>query len=680
MVLLLLAVGLIHPLMAGTELEPTHWLQSVGSVQEQRAVFSERSLSVGIELDSTQARILGTASKPHAFVRHNSLAAARAYTHPMLGEIAQIEVTLLGPDDLSHTQRFDFGPICLTHGPLTEPHVNGDTIILHRDSFVIQVPEINGFDRIGINYYEEEFGILERRGLGVHTLKPEAISSQERPAGSQGFGMDSTRDQRSPAAAGGVRWPAYFGDTIEYIVYGDESEAAQRVNVTIVPDGYTYADKATMEAHADAMVARFRGITPYKEHDPLINYTLVYAYSVQSDTDRCDCGTSVNTAMGTGFPTGNLQCGSSANRCLYYGRSDCDTPSTSNIVAAELRAPAHDETIIMVNTTRYGGCGGARAVYSAGNDSATDVAVHELGHSLGGLADEYTSNASCGTSAGGINTSTNAVTGAWPEWIADLGAPREGAQYYEQCVYRPKSACMMRTLFTPFCEVCIQHWSLVYFGHPRVSPTAPLKSISPTGTVDAYVGIPTDFNITTRFAVGASVTNVIEWFVQGPGFPSQTLIQSGGTSLNYGFSQVGSFTISVEVTADTNFIKPAKYGSNQDSASFPVNVTVLALPYEVSAPGVLQPFIFSTQTDAAWEDTSPSATHYNLYRGPLETPWDWGSNACLQPGVLTNLTSVPGDPASGEGWYYLVTGANQAGEGSAGDSTSGPRSIAAPCN
>ena len=51
---------------------------------------------------------------------------------------------------------------------------------------------------------------------------------------------------------------------------------------------------------------------------------------------------------------------------------------TSNIAAAELRAPAHDETIVLVNTDRYGGCGGSRAVYSAANAAATEIAVHEL--------------------------------------------------------------------------------------------------------------------------------------------------------------------------------------------------------------------------------------------------------------------------------------------------------------
>ena len=43
----------------------------------------------------------------------------------------------------------------------------------------------------------------------------------------------------------------------------------------IVPDGYVYAEKATMLAHAQQLVAWFRAKTPYAEHGPFLNYILV---------------------------------------------------------------------------------------------------------------------------------------------------------------------------------------------------------------------------------------------------------------------------------------------------------------------------------------------------------------------------------------------------------------------
>ena len=186
--LLILIVGLAQPLMASTELSPTRLITPRGADSEPLEVFSERSLSIAIEVDRSQAKILATASKPHAFVRTGGMARSRAYSHAATGEIAQIEVTLLGPKDLSYTQRFDFGPICLSHAPTTEPHVLGDTIVLHRDSFVVQVPQIDGFDRVVISYYETEFGILQRRELGTPALDRSSIRTSKR---SSRFGYSS---------------------------------------------------------------------------------------------------------------------------------------------------------------------------------------------------------------------------------------------------------------------------------------------------------------------------------------------------------------------------------------------------------------------------------------------------------------------------------------------------------
>jgi len=450
--------------------------------------------------------------------------------------------------------------------------------------------------------------------------------------------------------------------------------------VTIVPDGYTVSQKATMESHADSMVATFRAKTPYKEHDAFVNYTLVYAYSEQSGTDECDCGIEVDSAMGTRFPNAGDSCGGSGNRCLYYG-GGCDASGVQNIVATEMRAPYHDITVVMVNTSRYGGCGGARAVYSAANESATEVAVHELGHSLGGLADEYDGTASCSASAGEINTSANEEHGAWPEWIAEIGSPHEGAQYYDFCRYRPESNCEMRALFQPFCRVCRQHWSLVYFGHPRVSPTAPIESVTPDSPVAAFTGVPQEFAVQTRLATGAQVTNSIEWYVDGPGFDGPTLLASGPEVFNHTFAEAGSFTVRVDVVADTNFVKPERYGPNAESALFDVEVQVLFPPVEVSAPTSGEPLYFRSSTVLFWENASANgASSFNLYRGTLSDLPLTGHGDCLQNSITQNSASDPGLPPGETGWFYLVSGVNAAGEGPLGFTSGGTARISAsPC-
>lgn len=580
-----LAAGLLAALLAAAPAAPAAEMAPLGTgglppVHGQEAArYSDRTLTLAIEIDRDAARLLAFTVKDRPFVRPLALAPVRPYRE---GEEVQAEIVLLGPKDARYTQRLDAGPICLTHAAIEAPHVQGDRIRVHRDTLIAEVPERAGFDRIEIAIHEEAAGSSGRRVLAVDTLDAARFTpagGKERYDGLLFAGPASTEAGSGILTAGTVHWPEEYGDPDLYKVYGEAAEADRRINVVIVPDGYTYAEKGLMESHAAAMVAHYRAKTPYAEHDPFFNYTLVYAFSTESGTDQCDCSIVRDTAMGTGFPgNSGYPCGHSENRCLYYGWS-CDNAVTSHLVAAELRAPAHDTTVVMVNTSRYGGCGGARAVYSAGNSAGVEVSVHELGHSLANLADEYAYDPLCGTYASEINTSRNSVNGAWPEWIPTIGAPSEGAQYYQYCLYRPEFTCEMRALNAPFCRVCNQHWGRTIFGHYRVSPTAPIASLSPAAAVQTYTGVSNLFSITTRLGLGT--TNALTWKLQGPGYPAPTVVATGVQSHTRAFAAAGDYTLTCEVAADTNFILPPKYGANVDVASW----SVYAVNANVDADG-----------------------------------------------------------------------------------------------
>lgn len=602
------------------------------------------TLALAIEVDREGARVTSYVRKERPFPGGAPLP-VEPYRH---GRPTRFEVVQRAEDGAEVVTRVDLGPLCLRHGPEEPPHIHGDTILVHRDMFRVDVPAVSGRREIEIAYYEE--------------------------AGRRPLLREDLPDPSSFLASTAL-WPEDFSDPDIYRVYGDESEAGERVNVVIVPDGYPYAEKAEMEQDAQAFVDYVRGVTPYKEHDVFINYILVYAYSVDSGTDQCDCGIEVDTVMGTRFPDAGDSCGGSGNRCLYYG-GGCDVAGTSNIVAAELRAPLQDETIVMVNTTRYGGCGGARSVYSAGNSSATDIAVHELGHSWAGLADEYQGNSSCGGFAGEINTSTDAAEGAWSEWIDDLGPPTQGGQYYNQCIYRPEPNCEMRALHQPFCKVCRQHWSLVTFGHPRVAPTAPVRGQSPASSTTTWTQVPQEFSIDSRFSVGAGITNRILWQVAPPGSSGFTIVASGVTELTRVFDIPGLWQVQVEVVADTNFVKPEKWGANRDVVSWSVDVSELVAPDEVP-----ESLGFSDPSTMSWVDVGAPVFGYNVYRGDLTSLDGVAYGDChradLTDPTVTDLSEVPDSSA---GWYFLVSGANPAGEGSLGQSSTGAeRAPATPC-
>lgn len=656
--LALIAIAGGAAVLAADAVSPLRIDAPLGPSGPKLARFSERTLALALEIDRHSARVVSYTIKPRPYVGPPAPFEPRSYSQA--GKI-QLEVVLRGPAGLEHTRRIDVGPLCFDHGPTAEPHVAGDTVLLHRDTFRVDLPEIADFDQVDLGYYTKYRGGLERRDLGVSKLTSSAFAA-------------------APATSGAVLWPEDFGDTQVYEVFGDPAEGDRRINIVIVPDGYTYAEKDQMRQHAAALVDGFRAKTPYAEHDPFINYTLVYAYSTESGTDQCDCGVVVDTAMGTRFPDAGYPCGDSGNRCLYYG-GGCDTSGTTNIVAAELRAPFHDESIVMVNTARYGGCGGARAVYSAGNASATEVAVHELGHSLGGLADEYAYTAGCGGWAGEVNTSLDGLRGAWPEWIGDIGAPLEGAQYYQQCIYRPTANCEMRSLSQPFCPVCNQHWSLITFGHPRVSPSAPVATRTPAADPTVFSSVPVDFAVGTRLSIGPDVTNSLTWTIEGPGYPAPTTLTTGTTALSHTFDQPGVHTVTCEVVADTNFVKPSRNAANVDSVSWTVTVELLAPPPEVSPPGSAEPLEFADRETLVWSDASlDGAVYYNLYRGDLSSLHTTQYGVCLASDLGGNSVGGIEDPPPGGRWFFLVTGTNPAGEGPLGNTADGtPRPNLTPC-
>lgn len=579
-------------------------------------VYSERTLRVGIEVDRHQARVLSYTIKDRPYLRLIDPEEARVYR---ADEWLQVEVVLLGPDDRRHTRRWVIGPLCLDHEPYMAAHIEGDVVRRHRDSFVIELPEIAGFDRIEIAYHESYRGTTTRKTLGVERLD----GARYDPAGGaipyEGLAIAGSSDATPTGGNATVLWPEDFADPDIYRIDGDPAEGDRRVNIVIVPDGYTHSNKSLMERHADGLIAYMRQTTPMAEHDPFVNYTLVYAYSLENGTDQCDCDVVLNTAMGTRFPEVNPQCGHSDNRCLSYG-GGCDESGTDNIVAAELRAPYHDETVVMVNTTRYGGCAGLRATYSAANSAGEDVGTHEVGHSVLGLADEYVSNSGCGSNGGEVNTSTNPTEGAWPEWIDDLGAPREGARYWSQCIYRPENYCKMRSLYQPFCAVCSQRGSLVFFGHPRVSPTAPVESAS-TAPAQVLIDSQVEFSVTTRFGQG-TVTNSITWSVQGPGDLQPIVVATDVEDYSHLLDRLGDYTVICDVIADTNLIKPEKYDGNRDTVVW--NIEAVATVCEIGcADGIPE---CDADNDGLGDNCDPCPAQ------PL--------NECFGPVALDNMAGV----------------------------------------
>src|SRR5262245_31682666 len=159
--------------------------------------LSDRTRMVAVEVDRDGASVLGSSLKSRPFAALPALPAAKAYVE---GAPAQIEVVLLGPKGERLPQRVDVPGICLAHAATSDPHIVGDTIELHRESFIVEVPDLPGYDRVEVAYHQGGGAAVARRPLGISAVDP----------------VDP-----ATLTTGAVFWPEQFGDTQTYALYGD---------------------------------------------------------------------------------------------------------------------------------------------------------------------------------------------------------------------------------------------------------------------------------------------------------------------------------------------------------------------------------------------------------------------------------------------------------------------------
>jgi hypothetical protein len=147
----------------------------------------------------------------------------------------------------------------------------------------------------------------------------------------------------------------------------------------------------------------------------------------------------------------------------------------SSVLASNL--PQYDQAFVVVNTTEYGGSGGALATSSV-NVSANEISIHEIGHSFANLADEYWAGAQYARERPNMTAQTDPLLVKWASWV---GTNSVGVYPHAEnpSWQRPHQNCKMRYLGVPFCSVCRENFV------ERIHTLAPpVQSFSPaTSTI-----------------------------------------------------------------------------------------------------------------------------------------------------------------------------------------------------
>jgi hypothetical protein len=275
-------------------------------------------------------------------------------------------------------------------------------------------------------------------------------------------------------------------------------------NVVLLAEGFTAGQQADFNTACAQFVTAFSATAPFNGLTSTINVFRVNVASTDSGADdpaaAGGTGAVVRTYFDATFGGNNIR------RLLL-----CNSTTALQVAAAQV--PEFTVVLVVVNSTIYGGAGGSVGTYSLAS-GATEIAIHEMGHTAFGLADEYDYYAG-GNETGhdhhpavepgepNVTIDANRASLKWRSAVSAATAlpttsnsdcskvdPQpspvpagtvgafEGAHYYHCGAFRPEYNCKMRNLGEPFCAVCREvirnhidvegHSSIVGFGEGGV--------------------------------------------------------------------------------------------------------------------------------------------------------------------------------------------------------------------
>jgi len=256
----------------------------------------------------------------------------------------------------------------------------------------------------------------------------------------------------------------------------DGGNDAGRLNLVLLSEGYTEAERPLFETHAKQLATVVKAEPWFRPG--LLNLHALFVASRQSARTLKAKGGPLDTAFKAEYGQGTR-----AGHVLSGHDEEAKQHLTGGI-------PATNEHIVMlVNCTLYGGKGGGEGggicwTYTDKFNPQrwTACALHEYGHVLG-LADEY--GGPGGIWVGDIEPRQPNVTidRNGTKWRHLVTGAHEGARGYNRGIYRPTRDCRMRSFAGGFCRVCSDHIRRELEGYlteePVVEPEEPEKPEEP---------------------------------------------------------------------------------------------------------------------------------------------------------------------------------------------------------
>jgi hypothetical protein len=261
----------------------------------------------------------------------------------------------------------------------------------------------------------------------------------------------------------------------------DAGHPSERWNLVLVSDGYTATQLPRFASDALALRDYILSEPPF-DRQAIRDAINIYRLDVRStesgaDKPRCKDGAGTGHESRTYFDS--KFCSDGKTQRLLYGDAQLVVDAVKQLL------PEWHQIMVLVNDSERGGAGGTVAWFSNGAPDWREVALHELGHSAFGLADEYDYGGVDRWPGGepgepNVSSMSDVSRVKWNALANTKGDPTrtnpdcsktdpgpspmppsavgtfEGARYAHCGLYRPVWDCMMRNTSAPFCPVCTE--------------------------------------------------------------------------------------------------------------------------------------------------------------------------------------------------------------------------------
>lgn len=225
----------------------------------------------------------------------------------------------------------------------------------------------------------------------------------------------------------------------QLMVSGEDSES---IVFVIVGDGFTKKEQKLFDEKAKELMEYIIDTKPFSDMKQYMNF-----YTINVISKESGAGNSRKHLKNTYFQ-------SCYNYAYGIERLLAPTKTSDVYDMVSSYVPDYDDILLLVNDERYGGSGGAIATASI-NSSSYEIMIHEMGHSIGALADEYWAGSQYAHECANMTMTSDPTKVPWKNLV---GNGQIGVYPYEENSnwYRPSENCKMEFLGKqyPFCKVC----------------------------------------------------------------------------------------------------------------------------------------------------------------------------------------------------------------------------------